>query len=177
MRKKGQFFLIAALIIIGVLIGLGTIYNSFSSKEEDTTVYDLSKEINFESSRVLDNGLYSSLSSDQIKSNIDNLTSYYQKQNLGNDIAIIYGNSQNATLILIENKGTGSIGIDTGGAPITVINPTANKKIIQTIPNPGGNINIKLNSTFNFPFILSQNQQFYIVVKKERENERTVAVS
>ena len=47
MHKKGQFFLIAAIVIIMIVIGLGTIYVSTNSQSEDTQTVDLSEEIYF----------------------------------------------------------------------------------------------------------------------------------
>src|SRR3989344_2736787 len=56
MNKRGQFFLIAAVVIAGILIGLGAVYVSLSSQKEDRIVYDLTKEISYEASRVIDKG-------------------------------------------------------------------------------------------------------------------------
>lgn len=55
MRKRGQFYLIAALVIITMIITLVIIFN-YSRREESSRVYDLSRELEIESSKVLDYG-------------------------------------------------------------------------------------------------------------------------
>jgi hypothetical protein len=58
MNKKGQFFLIAALITVGALFGVTSIINSAQRGDENERFYDLSHEINFETKRVIDYGVY-----------------------------------------------------------------------------------------------------------------------
>src|SRR3990170_1035698 len=115
MNKRGQIFLIAALVIVGILAGLVTIYNTTRSSSEDITVYDLSKEINFESSQVLDHGILYSTPSEQSGNNIKNLTDYYAKTNSGNEIIIAYGTTDKMTIIIYNSSNKGTIGIDFGG--------------------------------------------------------------
>ena len=61
MDKRGQFFLIAAVVIIGLIIGLSVVYNSVKAPKEDSQVYDLSKEIDYESAQVIDHGTFNAL--------------------------------------------------------------------------------------------------------------------
>jgi len=70
-KKRGQVFLIAALITIAVLAGLVTIYNRASSSVEDVTVFDLSEEIILEASQVIDSGIFNTISDTQISKNLE----------------------------------------------------------------------------------------------------------
>jgi len=69
MVKKGQVFLIAALVIVSILIGLGAIYNTVNVSAEDIQIYDLSDEISFEASQVLDSGVFHGTDKGKIEEN------------------------------------------------------------------------------------------------------------
>jgi len=56
-QKRGQFYLIAALIIIAVIIGFAGISN-YIQKKEVIKLYDLGEELGIESQNVLDFGTY-----------------------------------------------------------------------------------------------------------------------
>jgi hypothetical protein len=77
MNKRGQFFLIAALIIIGIILSVSTVYNYTSSNNQNTKASDISKELDFEANKVIDKGVFNSDSSSQIKDNVKNKTRCY----------------------------------------------------------------------------------------------------
>ena len=52
--KTGQFYLIAAIVIISLVAGIFTIVN-YSKKQDISKVYDLKKELEIESGKMLDN--------------------------------------------------------------------------------------------------------------------------
>src|SRR3990167_4932395 len=80
MLKKGQIFLIAALIISGITIGFGTIYNEASLERQDAAVYDLSTELRSELQQVYDNGVINSKDEDKIQEDITKLALYYSER-------------------------------------------------------------------------------------------------
>src|SRR3989338_5258798 len=92
MLKKGQIFLIAALIISGITIGFGTIYNEASVERQDAAVYDLSTELRSELQQVYDNGVINSKDEDKIKEDITKLALYYSEQNPDSNFEIFFGN-------------------------------------------------------------------------------------
>ena len=54
MHKRGQFFLIAALVVVGILVGLSIAYTTVRTPREETQIYDLSEEIYYEGAQVID---------------------------------------------------------------------------------------------------------------------------
>ena len=52
-QKRGQFYLIAALVIIAVIIGYAGISN-YLEKKESIKLYNLGEELGIESENVLD---------------------------------------------------------------------------------------------------------------------------
>ena len=58
MNKRGQIFLMAAILITSVVIGLSTIDTEAEVMSPNEAFYDLSGEIGFETKRVLDYGVF-----------------------------------------------------------------------------------------------------------------------
>lgn len=102
LRKAGQFFLIAALIISGMVIGFGTLYNSAQIERADTQVYDFSEELRSEVRQVHDSGTFSGLTEEQINENTENLLNYYAEQNPDSDFVVLYGNTTKSKLLYSE---------------------------------------------------------------------------
>lgn len=172
-NKRGQFFLVAALVISGILIGLAGIYTEVNAPQEDLSVYDLSSELNYESLQVIDQGVYTGLSQQQINNNILNLTEYYVEKDPKKDFTIVYGDEESVTVRQYVATDTGSVGVSTGGSRVT--ENVVQRKITETNAQPSGeNIVINIgNSKLSFKITLGQ--QFYVVVSSSAYNQTYVA--
>jgi|SRR3989344_2312471 len=178
MQKRAQFFLIAALVIVGIMFGLATIYNTAQTSEEDTTVYDLSDEINFESSQVIDNGIFNGGSKqEEILKHIENLTDFYSAENSRSDLIIIYGDEHKLTVIFYNQTKTGSIGINIGGDVSLIQTAQPQKFKNETINYPPllNLVSVELGFGIPYEFSLRPGQIFYLIIKKENSNERYVS--
>lgn len=91
MKKRGQFFLIAALLISGIAIGFSTLYNSAYVERADTQVYDLSEELYAELQQTYDSGTVRGDNQEVIQANLKQLAEYYQSQNPDSTFVIFYG--------------------------------------------------------------------------------------
>lgn len=173
MNKRGQFFLIAALVIAGIIITLTTINISTRTSSTNTAIYDLSKEIDYESSSLIDYGVFEGDSS-VINAKLEALIANYSAANPYTNITFLYGTKDSLTIFggTYGPKSTGSVG--TGGTwvlqvqnsiePINVLNPSSsNKKEIQ-LPD-------KTVITIDF----KEGQNFYLVLKKQSGGETIVA--
>lgn len=171
MDKRGQFFLIAAIVAIGIFAGLTTVFNYARTNPPGEQFYDLTDEVGFETKRVIDYGIYSASETDSL---VDSFLSNYSDY-LGQDQAVfIYGNSSNVVAIFFDaSANIGSIEIGSG----------------QTLPVSGGEINVQnvasgenienvvVNvSNLTYDFELRQGQNFFFVVVKEENDEKFVAV-
>ncbi len=58
--KKGQFFLIAALIIVTILLSFMTTKSGIKVSKEKYKIYDLGEELNLETADTIDHGIYTS---------------------------------------------------------------------------------------------------------------------
>ena len=59
MYKRGQFFLIAALVIISLILSLGTVSNRATKSSSDDKVQYLAEEIKEESQAIVKNERFS----------------------------------------------------------------------------------------------------------------------
>src|SRR3989344_5046644 len=96
MDKRGQVFLVAALIIIGVVISLIKISNRGIARDEPEAFFDLSDEIGFETKRVLDYGVINGV--DDVDDLAKDLLNNYSENIAKNDVAFIYGDLSNNEL-------------------------------------------------------------------------------
>lgn len=172
MQKRGQFYLVAALVIIAVIAGLATIYSSARAPKEDSSAFDLAEEINFEGSQILDSGSVNGLTSLQIGTKIETLGDYYAQTNKETDFLMLYADGTRITFLWYNNTGT-EITVLLGG-PIQFTETSTEKKLtssqtrIETIT-----VNIgDQTHTFN----LRPGNNFLAFVVKNRVGERFVAI-
>ena len=92
-QKRGQFFLVAALIIVSIVLSLGTIYNAARSQPADAKVPSLANEIKYESLQAIDNAVVNNLNNDEIDARLNSLLLAYSKSNSDKEIIFIYGKS------------------------------------------------------------------------------------
>ena len=58
MNKRGQFYIVAAIIIVLTLSGILSITTYAIAKPSPKTIQDLSKDLKTESSKIVDHGIY-----------------------------------------------------------------------------------------------------------------------
>lgn len=74
--KKGQFYLIAAIIIVVIMVGFLSVSN-YSKRKGFINLFDLGEELEIESGEVLDYGVYNDFTENEIVSLITNFTETY----------------------------------------------------------------------------------------------------
>jgi hypothetical protein len=197
--KGGQFFILAAVILSGILISLSSVRNYVSSVEKQEAFYDLSKEIKEESFEVLDYGIYNNKDMPRL---IENFTSEIAKYSLDKEpdleFIFIYGNESS---LAVENYGKNEsylkIGdeiekVSGGGEMIrsnialNFENENFNLGVFNSKKNYNSNWNKKVSPIkkniavafggSNYNFSLGKNQQFFMIVKKILNNEEYIEV-
>lgn len=177
MNKRGQFFLIAAVVIVVIIIALAKVNISTKAPKGDSTIYDLSKEIDYESNQLIDSGIYRESAPGQINQSILSLVANYSAANPDTDIMVVYGNGNKLTALLFTTKSEGEfIGISTGGATSGLKLFTKTIVPLETnILSSGGAVEILLNNTLLANFTLKEGENFYLILQKNTEEERLVA--
>ena len=173
MNKKGQFFLIATVIIAGLIITLSTIYISTKTTKEDATVYDLSKEINYESNQVIDKGVYKS---ENMSAYLEKLTTYYAEISPGTDILVVSGNESTMSARFYGENPSGIIGTNMGGGTQGETLLVQTSESLETKVE-GKKIIVWLNKTADehTDFDLKPGENFYLILQRQKGGETLVA--
>ena len=170
MDKRGQVFLVAALIIIGVVISLIKISNRGIARDEPEAFFDLSDEIGFETKRVLDYGVINGVG--DVDNLAKNLLNNYSENIAKNDVAFIYG-----------DLDTGSISAYFyGSATVTAVTLYGSYQKLSLFS--GGRVDVKYSGNqatillngVDYVFDLRKGQNFYFVISREEDGEKFVSV-
>jgi len=170
-QKRGQFYLIAAIIIITMIAGLVVISN-YSKKREAVKLYDLGQELGIESENVLDYGTYNELNESEmtalLQQFVEEYTSYAGE---GKSLYFIFGNSEKITIIAYQELAA-DVYVDVGEGPLALaidgepqeFSPTGNKVVITI-------------GEHEYKFILKKGENFYFVISQEIQGEEYVVTS
>ena len=192
MLKKGQFFLIAALLISGVTIGFGTLYNEAKIERSDRQVYDLSEELYSEIQQTYDSGIIRGKGPAEIQPDIARLASFYAQQNPDSNFQVIYGNTTDLN-VLDYNQQTATTrvsGVVRGGAAAVETQEDNALSVQQRkLRASEGNeiqtvyVEVPVTESRNGQYVqaratrefqVQEGQNFYIVVRKKVRNEEVV---
>lgn len=169
--KKAQFYLIAALIIIFVIIGFFVINNYANKKEQNIKIYDIAKELKIETGEVYDFGIFNN---QDLPSLVENWTDLYyeylSKTGNAEEWVFVYEDksSNKLTGILYSTKKEGSISINTGGRDIGIEITGRDKRKVRDIELPTqSDRRVRVNfKNFTYSFKLMEGQNFYFVIRK-----------
>ena len=190
MKKKGQFYLIATIIIVGALISLITITN-YSREDSSTSIYDLSVDLGIESENVLEHGIYNEFTPSEMNDLLENFTKTYS-ENLAEDIEIIfvvgdgltataykYVIDENAVSDVVANTNTDNLQNPDSTLPkigVKKIVPIKIREDITTVPIDMGVITISIEG-YNYYFELKAGENFYFIISQKIGDETYVATN
>jgi len=172
MNKRGQFFLVAALIVVAIVIGLATVYTSVQTGREEPTVESLSKEISFEGAQVIDYGVFQGQNPEEIEDFLNELGQTYAEIHPESQITIIYFNEDmigGGTGSSYSESLIGSVGIGDAKQEITAFQREDINLFVIDENTIGAEIN---NRTYEFD--TREGQNFFIVVTQEGAEETFV---
>jgi len=167
MNKRGQFYLIAAMIIIFVIIGFALMKNTIRKQSIETGLYDLGEELKIETGNVYDYGIYSG---GDINILIDEWANKYleysrDKSDIENWI-FVYGDRSEVTELIFSEENTGSIGIEGGGWIGSVEIEEITKKKTKWSSPGNGEIEVKFKD-FRHTFDLKQGENFFFIINSK----------
>ena len=167
MDKKGQFFLIAALVVILIAVSLGVIYNAVKLSDEDSSVIDLSNEIGFESAQIVESSTFEGRNESEISDRILNVTNYWAKSNPDKEITVIYGNRERIFIVNSSQLDLGSLTVSTGEESGSGSETTITRVSRLIIENPGESFDVKVKKNAEpIHFDLSGTEKnFFLVLK------------
>jgi len=175
MEKRGQFYLIAAIIIIIVIVSLSSVTNYIERRKEPAKFYDLSEELSEEGARVVDYGIYNEENITSLMSNfLDNYFVNYTTEK-EEEVVFVYGNENNITVMTYTNISTGEIAINYGTTSMN-IRGAGRYQANRTTFTPGHEEN-KITVTIlenNYEFTLKEGENFFFIITRTSGEERYV---
>mgnify|MGYP000067774991 CR=1 FL=1 len=96
-NKRGQYYLIAAMIIIVILASFISVIN-FASKNSNDPMKEIEKELNNEIEEILNYATMQDLSSIEYKNIFKNMSSNYISKFSGKTTIFLYGDKTNLTV-------------------------------------------------------------------------------
>ena len=153
MNQRGQFYLIAALLAVAVLLSMGTVFTRARVPQQDSSVSALADEIRDEAFNLMNRDSYQRNTTDETWSRIDGLMQNYSLVNPQHDIVVIYGNS---TKLIAQLYTLGRASPLTSGA---IYNSST---ITLTYGGP------------TYTFYRTRGSEFHLLLKKEGENGKTI---
>ena len=172
LNKRGQFYLIAAMIIIVVILSFAAISN-YSKRKEYAKLYNLGEELGIESQNILDFGTYNELDETQMAELLENfIQSYIDYAGEEKNLYFIFGNIDSITIVSyqqlteevsIDVSGSSPLIISEGGTQTYTFFPTGTKRVVITLN--GNEYEFRLKPGENFYFVISQEigEEQYII--------------
>ena len=169
MNKRGQFYILAAILIVMVLFGMASISTYAVVKPEPRTIYDLSKDLDRESYKVLEYGIYNKENLTSLSESFsgEDVAKYFLKKTDNANIVFVYGNKNDLNLLSYDDVITGSVKVGNSEWPI---HNQYSKKINADKDIEGGFVKVKILDK-NYSFEIRENEMFYFIIVKKRGDE------
>jgi len=183
MNKGGQFFLIAAITIIIIIVSVVTISN-YTEKKNEVKLYDLKQEMGIESQQVLDYGTYNNLNSSQMRSLMESfIKSYVNYIEEEKNIYFIFGNKEEINALGYQEINNESVCIKLN--PNEGSQEEGNECIplamqeTQSFPATAGTINVVVIRIEDneYQFRLKPGENFYFVIWQKVGGQKNVVSS
>ncbi|HIG52272.1 TPA: hypothetical protein EYQ19_02555 [Candidatus Pacearchaeota archaeon] len=174
MNKRGQFYIIAAVIVVGIVVGLSSTVNSAVVGGEREQFYDLADEINYETKQVIDYGVFNSLEIDNLLIGfLGKYADYISKE----QVLFLVGDSEVVTAYSFIEQNVGSFGListdPSSYSSITIQEIGSVTAYVSLDPDLG--IVTATVEGIDYIFNLEEGENFFFVIIQTEEEERFVA--
>lgn len=172
-NKRGQFYLIAALIIIVILGSFATLFFS-NQKDYSSNIYDLREELNIESEKVLDYGTYNSYNSKKITKLLENFSANYADyKGQGKSLIFVYGNEKEIYQLTYDEANRGTVGLG-DRIKLDIKGKKENKERLKINEK---SVKVKFSDNLTREVQISEGENFYFILSEKKENETYIAES
>jgi len=164
--KKGQFYLIAAIILATIIIGISVVMN-YSKKQDSGNLENLKEELQIESENVLDYGAFHRFNDAQMKSLLTDFSEdYITVKGDNKNLYFIFGKEGTDSLKVVASqtlKETAEISGVANGGELGIIQG----EVFKGIYTPSGNEISLIVNDFTHDFILEEGENFYFLISQE----------
>ena len=162
MNKRGQFYLIAAMIIVALILGFAAITNEIK-KEEFTELESATEELKIEGQAVLDHAAYQKLTDTEINDLLISFTQSYSNYTSAENLYFIFGDSSEITVAAYRRSSPGEILVN--GLEFVIEQETYTYNSYASPPTP----TIITINEIDHEFELKQGENFYFILSQGRE--------
>lgn len=172
MNKRGQFYIIAALIIVAAISSLTAVSTYAITRPEPRVIESVSSDLKTEGPSIVDFGILNNKDSNDILEDFakDEFAPYFLQKTENANILFIFGNKTSLFGVRYREEVSGKISASIGGrASWYITNPYSEKIDINVFPSDESlRVNL-LNNTYQFE--LMDNEMFYFIIGQEKEGE------
>ncbi len=170
-NKRGQFYLIAAVVVVALVLAYIAISNSIS-KSSFRELEKPQEDLKIESSNVLDYVLYKNLDEAQRNEKIEDFAKTYSNYSSAENFYYIYGDSSSIRVSAYRKKSSSGIYVNAAGSneemeiPLKIF---TTQNFIPTLDEVTLTIEGNEHS-----FKIEQGQNFYFIISQENEGEEYI---
>lgn len=178
MAKKAQFYLIASIILVLIIIGMASVTNYITTREEPTQFYNLGESLGIEGPIVVDFSIYNTPEdiNSRIGDFVDRYSNAVSQTNDNFSLTVVYGNRDGATVRSCAPAASGRINTDIGegaGYPATAEVNCEESALNPSQQGNGNNVNINIGNN-QYDFDLQGNEEFMFVITSGSGSENFV---
>jgi len=170
MKKGGQFYLVASMIILVILAGFISLSN-YTSKVKFSEMKNIKQEINTEVENVLDYGTINNLASNEFLALFNNLSSNYIEKFSEKTTIFLYGESPGTIVCKGKNSWNETLSIDYGSGQEIVKNGEGEFEEIYTSSSASVNLTLDLVS---YEFEFQEGEGFYYLISNKYGGENDI---
>lgn len=173
LNKKGQFYLVAAILIVMIISGIASIKTYAIIKSEPRKIKDISSELKEETSRIIDYGIYNAQDLILLLNSFDaNFSEYFLKKTEETNIIFIYGNKSKLYSVQYSDQYTGTVFATIGQVSPTwnVAEPIINRTLINVNEYSDNILTIRILER-DFDFEVRDGEMFYFLITQKQEDE------
>jgi len=162
--KKGQFYLIAAIILATIIIGISVVVN-YSKKQNSGNLENLKEELQIESENVLDYGAYNGLSDSAMENLLTDFSKdYINSKGKDKNLYFLFGDSVSLKVVASQSlEETAKINVGGGEEVLGIVQGT----IFEDSYSPLGNQVSLIVNDFTHNFKLEGGENFYFLISQE----------
>ena len=169
LNKRGQMYLIAAVIIVTIILGFAAISN-YSKKKSTIKLYNLKEDLQIASENVLEYGVYNELDANDMRLLLEEFIELYTEYiGEGIEIYFVYGNLDVITVATYSELTS----IDVGDKLMII---TSGELTFEDFEAIGNKVIVQIDS-IEYEFKLKSGENFYFIISQEVGEEEHVVIS
>jgi hypothetical protein len=161
--KRGQFYFLSALIIIGLLVGFTTVMN-YSKKETFEDISNLGEEVEIEGNAVLEQ-IENNPSIDEV-GRFESFAETYKNKEEKQNLYFIFGNRDKINFVKYQELETESISVN--GIGVFLLDGT-----VRSFSSPADPTRISIGAD-NYDFDLTETDEIHFIISQNFGGEKHV---